>query len=80
MGDFWQVLYGAENLVEDGDEDGDGASNGEESAAGTDPFDLESVLRARLIEVQRGMSTVTWRSIDLWEYQLQSAAEGSDVM
>ena len=36
MGDFWEMFYGAEELLPDGDEDLDGATNLDESIAGTE--------------------------------------------
>ena len=39
LDDVWEEFFGAQSLVADLDEDGDGGTNLEESAAGTDPFD-----------------------------------------
>lgn len=44
MSDVWEQLFGAEGLAPNGDQDGDGQSNLEESLAGTNPFDVTSVL------------------------------------
>lgn len=39
LNDVWEAIFAAQSLTASGDADGDGASNGAESAAGTDPFD-----------------------------------------
>ncbi|MDA7881778.1 DUF1800 family protein [Akkermansiaceae bacterium] len=38
LSDIWQQKFGAQSLVAASDDDGDGFSNGDESVAGTDPF------------------------------------------
>lgn len=42
LSDLWQLNYGAETEPATGDPDGDGYTNAEESAAGTDPFSATS--------------------------------------
>ncbi len=42
LNDVWEMIYGAQSLAASGDADGDGATNGEESRAGTNPFDPNS--------------------------------------
>src|SRR6266850_7662876 len=45
MSDVWEWIYGATALSPGGDADGDGATNGLESVAGTNPFDVNSAPR-----------------------------------
>ena len=40
--DVWEMIYGANGLSASGDADGDGWTNAQESAAGTNPFDPNS--------------------------------------
>ncbi len=39
LADIWELIYGASGLTMTGDADGDGATNLQESLAGTNPFD-----------------------------------------
>ncbi len=39
MDDIWEIIYGASGLPPNGDADGDGWTNAQEAAAGTNPFD-----------------------------------------
>ena len=48
MSVVWTARYDAASLVVGEDADGDGASNGEEASAGTDPFDPMSRVRASI--------------------------------
>ena len=47
MSDVWERKYNAENAAPDIDYDKDGMSTLDESVAGTDPFDANSILRLR---------------------------------
>ncbi len=42
LDDIWEIIYGASGLASGADNDGDGATNAQESAAGTNPFDPNS--------------------------------------
>ncbi len=42
LNDIWEIVYGAQSLAAAADTDGDGASNLDESNAGTNPFDPNS--------------------------------------
>src|SRR5260221_1375911 len=45
MSDIWELMYGVYGLDPSADADRDGAYNGQESVAGTNPFDSKSVPR-----------------------------------
>jgi uncharacterized protein (DUF1800 family) len=42
LNDVWELIYGASGLPAGADTDGDGTTNGQESTAGTNPFDANS--------------------------------------
>src|SRR6185503_385548 len=42
LNDVWEIIHGANGLTAGVDTDGDGATNAQESAAGTNPFDANS--------------------------------------
>jgi len=46
--DYWENFYGAQNLNPQDDTDGDGRTNAQEAAAGTDPFDSGDLLYLRI--------------------------------
>ncbi len=48
--DIWEVAFDAQNLVPQGDEDGDGSTNLQECENGTDPFDADSLFTFEGIE------------------------------
>ena len=72
MSDVWEWLYGARGLSAIGDADGDGVSNVQESIAGTDPFDSNSVPRISIAGHTRTNFTVSMPSALGKQYQLQS--------
>jgi len=60
MGDVWEARHHAGVLVATDDEDGDGRSNRQEAAAGTDPFNPASIFKARIAAPDTNVSlTVT---------------------
>jgi len=75
MGDVWQLFYSATGVASDGDEDGDGYSNGEESLAGTDPFNIDSVLGFKEFVADGGERELTWASVAGKKYFLQSSGD-----
>ena len=62
-------------LDPNGDEDGDGMTNAQEDAAGTNPFDPNSVFRVtNIARPDSSHVTVTWSSVSGKVYVLQSAS------
>ena len=47
LNDLWQLLFNAWELDPEADEDNDGASNAQESSAGTDPFSAADCLKVK---------------------------------
>lgn len=84
ISDVWEIYAGAAGLNPAGDEDGDGASNIEESLAGTDPFDPSSVLRCGLTlsrvtlqlgwPAQPGKVYTPWFSTNMTDWSVLSRA------
>ncbi|HEV2393688.1 MAG TPA: DUF1800 family protein [Verrucomicrobiae bacterium] len=72
MSDIWELIYGASNLDPKGDADADGASNWQESIAGTDPFDTNSVPKITLSVVSGTNFNVSMPSALGKQYQLES--------
>jgi hypothetical protein len=72
--DDWQALYFGSDSTQwpspSEDSDGDGVSNRDEFFAGTDPTDVQDVLRARLVPTELGLR-VEWNSKPGVLYQLQ---------
>ena len=75
MGDVWQLFYGATGLSADADEDGDGYTNGKESVAGTDPFDIDSTFGFTEFTAGDGGRLLTWSSVAGKKYFLQSSGD-----
>lgn len=73
--DAWELLYGTDPNVPDGDEDpdGDGATNVEERIAGTDPFNGESVLKLTSFSNSTSILDVTWASIPGKTYVIETS-------
>ncbi len=62
FGDVWEEKYDVAGLAPDGDEDGDGVTNADESRAGTDPRDSRSSLVISEMTVAGGIVTMRWRT------------------
>jgi len=63
MDDVWQAVFLTEGSSSDEDADGDGKSNGAESAAGTDPRDPASVFHVVSTATTEGDLVVRWNSV-----------------
>ena len=72
LGTIWQLVYSASGLDPNADADGDGASNLQESIAGTNPFDSNSVAQIHLVFVSGTNVSVTIGAELGKLYQLQS--------
>lgn len=72
MSDIWELIYGAAGLDPNGDADGDGASNRQESVAGTNPFDSNSVARITVTTFAGTNFSVSMASALGKQYTLQS--------
>jgi Protein of unknown function (DUF1800)/PA14 domain/CHRD domain/Bacterial TSP3 repeat len=72
MSDIWELIYGAGSLDPNGDADGDGASNRQESLAGTNPFDSNSVPRITVSAVMGTNFSVSLSAALGKQYTLQS--------
>ncbi len=74
LNDAWVWRYGAHALDPHDDDDGDGATNAEESAAGTDPFNPLSVPRLFLVPATApDVLTLRWEAIAGKRYTLSRA-------
>lgn len=73
--DVWELVYGASGLTAGADADGDGWTNAQESAAGTNPFDANS--RPSLLFTALGGPNVlaTWASQPGKRYNIQTRAD-----
>lgn len=73
--DVWELIYGASNLAPGADPDGDGWTNAQEAAAGTNPFDPNS--RPSLLFTNLGGPTVlaSWNSQAGKRYTLQTKSD-----
>ena len=72
MSDIWELTYGASSLDPNGDADNDGASNFQESVAGTNPFDSGSVPKITSVVSAGTNLTVSMACALGKQYQLQS--------
>ncbi len=76
LGDVWQQFYQTSGLTAAGDNDGDGMTNAQESAAGTNPLSasskMELTVAAGPTPSQRVLS---WPSVNGKNYLLQSSAD-----
>ena len=74
LDDVWEVVYNASSLDPNADTDGDGFTNAQEAAAGTDPRDPASHPPIPTIAVGNGNVTLTWNSVAGKQYRVQSSA------
>jgi uncharacterized protein (DUF1800 family) len=74
LGDVWENRYRATNLANSADADGDGRSNGEENAAGTDPRSGGSFIAVSGLYVSNGLFWVSWPGQAGKRYVVQSSA------
>ncbi|MDP1581494.1 MAG: DUF1800 family protein [Candidatus Didemnitutus sp.] len=75
LGDLWQLRYGAQSLLPNGDEDGDGLSNAVEALLGTDPFSANSGLAVELAPGNGGAFNVRWGSVAWKRYTVQVSSD-----
>src|SRR5258708_6014488 len=72
LDDIWELAYGVGSLAPNGDADGDGFTNAQESAAGTNPFDANSHPQLSLMRPSPGEVRFDWPSIPGKSYSLIS--------
>jgi uncharacterized protein (DUF1800 family) len=72
LNDIWEMFYGAGALSPNGDADGDGFTNAQESAAGTDPRNAASVPRLGVSRPPEGLVRFDWGSVAGKRYRLLS--------
>lgn len=68
---LWEFQNGYDPL--DPDSDGDGALNGDETAAGTDPLDAQSVFKVAGLALQPAGPVVAWFGVSSRFYRVQRA-------
>ena len=73
----WWALYGIGegNRVATLDPDGDGYTNLQEFALGTNPMDSSSTFNVKTIERNGNSLTITWSSVSGKKYQVQAATQ-----
>jgi hypothetical protein len=72
LSDVWETAYGAVGLVSEGDADGDGQSNYQESVAGTDPRDAQSVFQLEASQFLDAAYLIRWSSVAGKRYQVEA--------
>lgn len=74
--DSWEILHGLNPAVQDAgnDPDADGATNGAEYLAGTDPFNATSRLRARTSVLENAVR-IDWPSIPGRNYLIEESPD-----
>lgn len=70
LDDVWEIIYGASALAANVDTDGDGFTNAQESAAGTNPFDPASHPRFQAVPGADGVLRLDWVSVAGKRYQI----------
>lgn len=74
LNDVWEIIHGAQSLAASGDEDGDGSTNGEESTAGTDPFNPESRPALSLSPNAPGQYQLGYERVAGKRYRIESSS------
>jgi uncharacterized protein (DUF1800 family) len=72
--DIWQARWQAEALTPEGDADGDGLSQREEEAAGTDPFDARSRAMISVVDAKNTTARLRIMAQSGKRYRLEQAA------
>jgi len=72
LSDVWETAYGAAGLALAGDADGDGQSNYQESVAGMDPFDAQSVFQIAAAQFVDAAYLIQWSSVAGKRYQVEA--------
>jgi len=79
MSDIWERRYKATQELPDSDSDGDGMTAMEESLAGTDPFDPQSVMQLTRVDEFDTLVSVTWLARAGGNYQLQKLSNFTET-
>ncbi|MHA3775303.1 DUF1800 family protein [Verrucomicrobiota bacterium sgz303538] len=74
VGDIWALFHTAEAQSPTADPDGDGQTNAQESAAGTDPRSPNSIIRISSMSLDAAGLHLTFPTLIGKRYQVQSAA------
>ena len=74
VGDIWALYHSTEAKAPTADPDGDGQTNAQESAAGTDPRSPSSVVRITSMSLDAGGLHLTFPTLAGKRYQVQSAS------